>query len=531
MLLASVFAFTACENKNTETPHSHTEIIDPAVAPTCIEPGLTAGMHCSVCNEVIKAPEFIKPFGHTEVVDEAVVPTCTESGLTKGNHCAVCGEVLVEQETINAIGHPVVVDEAVDVTCTQAGRTEGKHCSVCGIVLVKQEIINALGHTVVVDSAVPPTCTESGLTEGRHCSICDEVLKTPEYIKPNGHSVVVDKAIASTCTSTGLTEGKHCYICNTVILSQQVTSVIACIESDWNIEIEATKTEDGLKYTECTMCGKKVSEETIPATGSIGLKYTLNQDGKSYSVEKGTCTDTEIVILSVYNGKPITRIADKAFYDCTTLKSVTIPDTVTSIGDNAFVRCTSLTTVTIPASVLIIGEEVFVSCQGLTQILVSDDNPNFVSIDGNVYSKDEKTFIQYASGKTNTSFTIPVGVEIIGKYAFIDSDSLKSVVLPNTITQIEAYAFYSCNSISNINIPYGVEIIGDYAFCGCNLTNIEIPQSVIKIGELAFAINEKLNGFNYAGSMEQWENIEKGWGWNRYIYSTKIYCIDGTIYE
>ena len=187
----------------------HTELIDEAVAPTCIATGLTEGKHCSVCNEVIIAQEIVDALGHTEVIDEAIAPTCTETGITEGKHCSVCNEVLVAQETVAALGHIEVIDEAVAPTCTETGITEGKRCSVCNELLIAQETVAALGHIEVIDEAVAPTCTEPGLTEGKHCSVCNEVLNAQENIDALGHSWVDATTEApKTCENCGETDGE-----------------------------------------------------------------------------------------------------------------------------------------------------------------------------------------------------------------------------------------------------------------------------------------------------------------------------------
>ena len=188
---------------------------------------------------------------HTVVVDEAVAATCTETGLTEGSHCAVCGEILTAQEIVPALGHDMVIDVAVAPTCTETGLTEGSHCSDCGEVIVAQEIVPALGHDMIIDVEVVPTCTESGLATGCHCSRCDEATLEQIVLAPLGHTVVIDPAVAATLTSTGLTEGSHCSVCGKVLKAQEIVPMLkdtACYYKDFS-DCNDTWYHEAVDYT------------------------------------------------------------------------------------------------------------------------------------------------------------------------------------------------------------------------------------------------------------------------------------------
>lgn len=121
--------------------NGHTDVIDAAVAATCIRSGLTEGKHCSVCHKVIKPQTVIPATGkHTWDADKVITPaTCTTAGR-KQHTCTVCGHT--EYVTILALGHTVVKDPAVAATCSTKGKTEGSHCSVCNAVIKAQESTN-----------------------------------------------------------------------------------------------------------------------------------------------------------------------------------------------------------------------------------------------------------------------------------------------------------------------------------------------------------------------------------------------------
>ena len=170
----------------------------------------------------------------------------------------------------------------------------------------------------------------------------------------------------------------------------------------------------------------------------------------------------------------VTYIDDLAFYNCSGLTSVVIPNSVTSIGGSVFAGCSGLTSVTIPNSVTSIGNSVFNGCSGLTSVTI----PNSVTSIGNYAFRN-------CSGLT--SVTIPNSVTSIGIYAFEECTGLTSVIIPNSVTSIDYDAFYNCSGLTSVIIPNSVTSIGNSAFDGCSgLTFIVIGNSVTSIGARAF---------------------------------------------
>ena len=156
---------------------------------------------------------------------------------------------------------------------------------------------------------------------------------------------------------------------------------------------------------------------------AYSLKYSYSSTSQSYSVTgySDITTSDNVVIPSTYddgsNGEhPVMSISNFAFENCSSLTSITIPNSVTSIGISAFYNCRSLTSVEIGDSVTSIGNSAFQNCSSLTSI------------------------------------TIPDGVTSIGNSAFEDCDSLRSVVIGDGVTSIGNYAFVGCDNLTKATL-------------------------------------------------------------------------------
>ena len=221
--------------------------------------------------------------------------------------------------------------------------------------------------------------------------------------------------------------------------------------------------------------------------GYGGSWYDSSYDGTvNIKLNEGLASIGEYAFSSIYHLEEIdlpdslTTLGKGAFASDNQLKSMTIPPKVTVIPDSLFEECLNLESVTLPNGITEIGQLAFYSNKFTS-----------VQLPTSLKKIDDKAFL---SSKLS-SIVIPDSVEYIGESAFQYSDSLKRVKLSKKLKKIEPYSFESCG-LGFLEIPAGVTEIGDYAFSSNALTSVALPDTLLKIGNCAFA-----NGFVYDEQM------------------------------
>ncbi len=231
------------------------------------------------------------------------------------------------------------------------------------------------------------------------------------------------------------------------------------------------------------------SNEDLEETDVDLFTFTLLSND-SYELTKYNGEESVVVIPATYENKPVTTIGEGAFSKCYNLTRVVIPNSVISMGNDAFFSCINLSKIGIGSSLAIIGEYALSDCP-LSEIVVDDNNAVYKVVHGNLYTKDGKTLVQYAIGKSNSSFVIPDRVATIADNAFRGAKNLTEIVIPDSVTTIGSAAFYCCYNLTKVTIPDSVTAIrsGTYGlFESCSgLVNVNIGNGVTSIGDSTFS--------------------------------------------
>ena len=210
------------------------------------------------------------------------------------------------------------------------------------------------------------------------------------------------------------------------------------------------------------------AESTAAASDTEDNKVVI--DGLTYKVyndhaELNKCDEKasgDIVIAGEVAGEPVTVINGSSFTFCSNVTSVKIPAKVTRIGDHLAGYATSLATYT-----------------------VDEKNENFCSVDGIVYTKDMKKLVAYPPAYPTTEFTVPSSVEMIG-YGSAYTAAIESLIIPDSVTEVEGFAFTYCKSLKSVKLPSGLKSIGYSGFGNTALESVELPPVLEEMGKNAF---------------------------------------------
>ncbi len=247
----------------------------------------------------------------------------------------------------------------------------------------------------------------------------------------------------------------------------------------------------------------------------------------------------------VFNGAAA-ELGDYAFWDCSKI-AIYYTQNVTAIGECAFIGSglsgeldlrgvknikssafngCEITSITIGKNLSEIGPSAFFNCDDLNEIKLSDENDEYVYVDGCLIRRSDNTLVlglasavipetvisigdyAFAYRKNLSEIAIPSSVTAIGSYAFANCENLKTIEVSESVKSIQSCVFKSCVSLTKatwrtlVSVPdsvfencsaladvklSNVAKIGERAFSGCiGLKEIILPQSLTEIGEYAF---------------------------------------------
>lgn len=223
----------------------------------------------------------------------------------------------------------------------------------------------------------------------------------------------------------------------------------------------------------------------ILITGGIII---TTPDGFTFDKRTGTITCysgnvKNLIVPSTIDGVSVNTIESRTFNNNDVI-SVVISNGITTLHKFVFNGCSSLISITIPDSVTLIEPCPFYYCFNLQTIEVSNNNPNYQSIDNVLFNKSGTTLIQYAN------------------HRYVNDDIADQYTIPSTVTTIEELSFNSCGSLTMINIPNNVTTINDTAFYRCSkLDNVILPNSIVNMGDCIFRDCKSLKSITFPNSI------------------------------
>lgn len=342
--------------------------------------------------------------------------------------------------------------------------------------------------------------------EGVNYTVIDEAAKTcmtkPGSSSSPGNKVSGDLVIPKTANNEGVGYsvvkiGEYSFRGNKGITSVAIPKTVTTI-GDWAFlqctgmkSIDIPNSVDSIGFRAFTYCGLKsiVIPNSITVIGyrlfsSCDSLASVEIPNSVTAIDDEAFRGTAITTLKLPNS--VKSIRQQAFANCAKLSSVELSNSLDSIASGAFRYCEALTSIDIPASVTYLDEKAFTRCSNLKAINVDENNKEYCSVNGVVWTKDGSSIVIVPDAYSG-SLEIPSSATAIADNAFSGREGLTSIIIPNTVTSIGNSAFSGCTGLTSITIPSSVTTIGNEAFSGCTaLTSITISSSVTTIGNEVF---------------------------------------------
>ena len=333
----------------------------------------------------------------------------------------------------------------------------------------------------------------------------------------------------ATCEDTGLTKGKKCSDCDMVLVQQEVIDSLPHTPGTWVVDVEPTYNADGIKSTQCTVCGANM-QETMTSEWSREITFRLSTDRTYYiaSVNNGylngelwePITEKNIVIPATHQGIPVKECSIPLDYD-SCVQSVTIPPSIEKLA---------------------VGEKYglilyITDLEAWMNVDFANRVPNdYMGYDGNrICLLDE-------NGNQVKDLVLPEGMVTIEDGMFANF-MVNSIQIPSTVTSIGNYAFFA-TYLQSITIPEGVTSIGDYAFAETSLQSVIIPKDVTSMGDHVFTKWESeitifceaeaaSDGWKPSWNLEyySYDSFPVVWGWTGEEYTYTFESNQGTSFE
>ena len=273
--------------------------------------------------------------------------------------------------------------------------------------------------------------------------------------------------------------------------------------------------KDGDVFTALTDEGVEMTFKVI----SVAEKTCQVGTGASYSTSSAIDVSAEgtITVPATAKGLTVVSLAQGAFYNCS-MTSLLLPATIKSIGYYSVNTCSKLESLNIPAATTKIDNYAFGSSEKLTAFTVDDANPNFSTRDGMLMNKGGTRLLSFPGGRTG-EFTIPADVPQVNNGAF-SGCQLNKLTFPETVTWVGGWVATSCpnlqtlvwntttdlsycgfrynSKLADIQVCEGTTQIPKECFDGSAITDFIVPNSVMKIDELAFSDCRQLERLSFS---------------------------------